>query len=182
MLVRWLIKAMLTGLFGGSSDSTLEKSRALINKDNQLINNDALNADDLNDLIARSSYKSINSDLILKLVSPLDYWGDYQQDHIHPKSKFNEATFNAIGLTDEKKKLFLKKSNSIGNICLLKPADNNSKRAEDLAVWLNEQVESVKENMLIPCDISYSFSDFINFVDERERLIFNKLNAIINLS
>lgn len=180
MLVRWLIKAMLTGLFGGSSDSTLEKSRALINKDNQLINNDALNADDLNDLIARSSYKSINSDLILKLVSPLDYWGDYQQDHIHPKSKFNEATFNAIGLTDEEKKLFLKKSNSIGNICLLKPADNNSKRAEDLAVWLNEQVESVKENMLIPCDISYSFSDFINFVDARERLIFNKLNSIIN--
>ena len=182
MLVRWLIKAMLTGLFGGSSDSTLEKSRALINKDNQLINNDALNADDLNDLIARSSYKSINSDLILKLVSPLDYWGDYQQDHIHPKSKFNEATFNAIGLTDEEKKLFLNKSNSIGNICLLKPADNNSKRAEDLAVWLNEQVESVKENMLIPCDISYSFSDFINFVDARERLIFNKLNSIINLN
>lgn len=85
---------------------------------------------------------------------------------------------NAIGLTDEEKKLFLKKSNSIGNICLLKPADNNSKRAEDLAVWLNEQVESVKENMLIPCDISYSFSDFINFVDYVKYPIF--LLAYVN--
>lgn len=181
VLVRWLIKAMLTGLFGGSSDSTLEKSRTLINNGNKLINNDALNEDDLNELISRSSYKSINSDLILKLVSPLVYWGEYQQDHIHPRSKFNENTFDAMGLTDEQKKKFLKKSNSIGNICLLKPADNNSKRDEDLASWLNDQVESVKDNMLIPSDVSCNFSDFISFVDARERLIFNKLNSIINL-
>ena len=181
MLVFWLTKAMISGTFGGSSDTVLEKARKLIDENKQFLKIDLVDEESIKDLILRSSYKSVYSDLILKLVTPVNHWGEYEQDHIHPKSKFGNELKN-LKLADEEINVFIKKMNSIGNISLLNPRVNNDKRAESLSGWLNDQTPETKDYLLIPPSVSHEFKDFINFVKEREKIIIEKLNFVLGVN
>jgi uncharacterized protein with ParB-like and HNH nuclease domain len=181
LLISWLMRAMISGLFSGSSDTTLENARKSIDEKNELLKVDSLDQDDIKYLIMHSGYKTAYSDLILKLVSPVNLWSDYQQDHIHPQIKF-KSELNQLCLSNEDKALFQKKMNSIGNICLLKPRENNDKRAETLEGWLNDQAEEVRSNLLIPSNVSLEFKDFLKFVDARENLIQEKLNSVVGFN
>lgn len=178
-LMNWLIRAMITGHFGGSSDSTLERSRKSIIEENKLPRVDAMDELAIKELVERENYGSTYSDLILKLITPINYWGEYQQDHLHPQKQFSSDNFKTIDMDDDLIKKYKKKQNSLGNICLLPPTVNNSKRDEPLITWIEKQEGSVKNHMLIPENCDLSFEKFLTFVDERESLIVESLKKVL---
>lgn len=178
-LMNWLIRAMISGFFGGSSDSTLEKVRKSIIENNKLPRLDSMDEMAIRELVDRESYGSAYSDLILKLITPINYWADYQQDHLHPQKQFSREGLEAINLNDDIAKKYKKKQNALGNICLLHPSVNNSKRGEPLSDWLQKQDDVVCKYVLIPENCNLDFGNFLTFVIEREILIVNSLTKVL---
>lgn len=179
ILMNWLIRAMVTGLFGGSSDSTLVRIRKSILEDNKLPRLDSMDEAAIRELVERESYGSTYSDLILKLITPINYWSEYQQDHLHPQKQFSKENFESINIDNDLIKMYKKKQNSLGNICLLHPTVNNAKRDEPLSDWLLKQDDSVKKYILIPANCKLGFDNFLTFVIERESLIVESLKKVL---
>ena len=176
-LMEWLVKALLSEYFGSSSDSTLERARKSIDEGN-LPKVDSMTRDQILERVTKEKYKSKYSDLILKLITPTLHWSDYQQDHLHPQKYFNNEKFNELKLTEDEKKLFNNLRDSIGNIGLLFPDQNNSKSGQPLAEWLKNQV-NMEKKLLIPNDFDLSFGNFINFVNYRQNFIVDHLSTFL---
>ncbi len=182
-IIKWFSIALLEGILGGSSDTTLENIREDIGKGKKLTETLSypLSKRDLELKIKRSGYGRAETRLILLLISDTKNW-EYDVDHIYPQSLFEYKVLKdklKLNIDDATKYLFYEER--IGNLQLLPPIVNKRKSDEGAIDWMKNQNKDYFDNFLIPKLDNYDFRNFIEFVDKREEKIINKLSAILKV-
>lgn len=178
-LIKWLINALLTGLFGASSDTTLTQIRKDIIAGTNLSVTTKLQAEDIDRIIAKEGYNSRYSHLVLMLICSEHHWDRCHQDHLFPASKFTDDELSAEGIPQADWALFKKNANTLGNLHLLSPSVNIVKSASSFIDWSNKQNDALFDRSLVPRNMDLSFSNFPNFVAERTKLIRGRLEKLL---
>jgi hypothetical protein len=182
-IIKWFSTALLEGILGGSSDTTLENIRKEIDSGKKLTETlkYILERSDLERIVKTSNFGHKNTLLILLLISESKYW-EYDVDHIYPQALFERKKLKEqLQLPDDEINRFLNYENKIGNLELLPRIDNERKLDEPPIDWFKKQEKDYFEKFLIPKLENYDFSNFIEFVNKREELIIDKLSALFKV-
>lgn len=177
----WLTKALLSGVFGGQSDTILYKCKEAIDANSnksfpageieKRINTETKKSMKLtDDLLDNVSYSSKDSYLVLSLCyqgvinfQPRLKGNLPEQDHI-----FSQNELKCAGVPEEK-------INSIYNIRYIGGSENKIKSKTPFSEWMDSIGQSKEElkKHLIP-DGEWSVENFNDFLKERKELIESK--------
>jgi len=191
IIQKWLILSLVKGSFGSSSDSILRKVRdAILTNSNvtdfpyvelnkSLVQEPSFSNTELEN-IQKINYKTKYSYLVLSLLYPDRDWKDniYHEDHIFPKSEFTRSKLKKRGYTDQKINAYLNTFNTILNLQLLTNTENLTKSSTPFDKWINSRDNNFKERHSIPLLQDYSFDNFDKFIEERKKIIINKIKKI----
>ncbi len=185
----WLVLMLLKGVFGGASDTTLNKIRPILRAPmnefpySQICNEIEVEMQ-FSDLEIKSllhrNYGSKYSYLILSLLYPDRKWKDnrYDEDHIYPQGEFTQKKLKDRGYDDDKIKAYMENYNSILNLELLTESENRSRGDTPFDEWLEKHNKDVYKDLHhIPEMDDYGFDNFLEFVNEREKLLTDKLKS-----
>ena len=188
---QWLVMALLNGVFGGSSDSTLHDTRMVLQefaRPQDDFPSDQLNAkagrraaftDDTLDDILLLTYGKQRTFLVLSLLYDECGWGtmDFHQDHIFPRSLFTARSLAAANRTS-----WDGMGDRLGNLALLWSRENQEKSDQPFEAWLATRDPSFKKRHLIPDNPSlWKFDRFDDFLAAREELIKKRLVALLGV-
>ena len=190
VIQKWLALVLLKNAFGGSSDTTLTVLQQIINEQadflefpyqalNQGLNIEAtFTATEIENLLT-TNYSTKYSYLILALLYPDRDWKDknYHEDHVFPKSEFTTAKLKGRGYDEAKITEYQKWFNCILNLELLTDKENLEKSAEDFGVWFASRDINFKDRHAIPAMKSYGFDSFLEFIDERRKILTTRLKV-----
>ena len=183
---RWLIMALLNGVFGGSSDSILTKMRGIIMKhgehgrlfpvrelDIAALDSRRLPTTDPNAIkkILDIEYGDNACVLALSLLFDERAWGTipHHCDHIFPQDLFKREL-----------KQYRAASDQIGNLTLLNARENMEKKAKPFDEWIRTREAAFLGRHLIPTDQKlWQPEAFPDFIQERCRLILDRLFAVL---
>lgn len=188
---KWLALSLLKNAFGSSADTTLKNLRdTLITQQSfslfpfdplckRLGIESTFSPPELEKLL-NTQYISKYSNLVLSLLYPDRDWKGYKfhEDHIFPKTEFTTAKLKARGYDEQKIAEYQKYYNTILNLQLLTDSENLEKNKCDFDLWISTRENNFKNLHTIPQLNSYQFDDFLLFVQERRKLIVDKLNTI----
>lgn len=193
----WLISALLTGAFGGTSDSTIGVAKSVIASNIRISQEfplsdlfDALSkqrkrptyiTDDHISALLEVKYGQKLSFLILSLLYDEKSWGavPYDIDHIFPQAETIRSKLMATNLPVSKIEQIIAASAKIGNLQLLSSTENNKKNAQKFADWALNVDSGYYECHLIPQDRHlWDVLMLPEFVREREKLIRKKLLSL----
>ncbi len=192
---RWLIMALLNGVFGGTSDNMLRDIRTALQPEPDGMSEsgsdfpiDAISAtirkagrsagfgDYVMDEALELSYGQRQTFLALSLFYDDAAWGTMQfhQDHIFARSLFKPKE---LASTDRAN--WLNRKDKLGNLCLLLAHENVGKQDMPVDEWLKSRDSSFLKRHLIPDDKSlWTYDRFDDFLKAREELIRERLNAL----
>lgn len=198
-LKKYIIVAQLRQIFGTASNSALTSIRKALNEaPNDSFRMSNLNiirftgdrtlrytADEIDTMVYEQEIGPYTFMLLSLLYPHLKYDEiEFHQDHMHPKSSFEEAKIKDLKLPngevidDEKKEEWRRRRNTLPNLQLLNGRENEAKGAKPLVDWLEEP--SIKKNvMYLPEDVSYELSNFEEFMEKRQELMSNALKDIL---
>jgi uncharacterized protein with ParB-like and HNH nuclease domain len=191
----WLIASLLNGVFGGSSDSMLTIIRnalqsqsegsnfpiSLINKVIEKAGRTAYFDDNAVANYLSNQYGEQQTFLALSVLYRDYNWGAFKshEDHIFPKSILNKKNLGKYDLTDDQINKCIEMKDSIANLELLSPEENEEKHAKTLEKWLATRDRSFRSKHLIPDDPKlWKIERFPEFVQAREKLIEERLMAL----
>jgi hypothetical protein len=124
---------------------------------------------------------------VLALLYPwLRFDQRFHIDHIFPRSMFDEAELAERDIPPEDWEYWLEGKDNLANLQLLQGTPNQEKSDKPFADWLEEKFasdperEAYRERHLIP-DVEPAFENFPMFMAERETLILEKLNALLEV-
>jgi hypothetical protein len=188
---RWLIMALLNGVFGGTSDNMLRDIRASlqgmsgagadfpIDAINITIRKAGRSAefDDfaLDEMLART-YGQQQTFLALSLLYDDAGWGTMQfhQDHIFARSLFRPRELSTLGKLD-----WISKKDRLGNLCLRLAPENMGKQDMPVDEWLESREPGFLKRHLIPDDQAlWKFDRFADFLEAREELVRRRLKVL----
>ena len=199
----YLVKSLVLGIYGASSDGVLTEVRKCIQKqvsDATAFSMSTLEADA--NLSGRSfrideeifdelleTGKGPRSFMLLSLLYKHFKFDEIQfhQDHIYPYSGFTWPKLRALGLTDDEIRDWFSICNNLPNLQLLKGQTNQSKNAKDAESWFNDtfkaevERESFRRENLFPPGESLNLKDFRRFFDARKKLLAEKLRPILSV-
>jgi len=126
----------------------------------------------------KTNYKTKYSYLILSLLYPDRDWKDnqYHEDHIFPKTLFTSAKLKARGYDEQMIETYQRYFNTVLNLQLLTDSENLEKQAKDFDTWISTRDDNFINRHNIPILDSYRFDNFINFIEERKKILQSKLN------
>jgi hypothetical protein len=191
---RWLIASLLNNVFGGSSDSILASIRVAlknagtssdfpIDQINKRISQSGRRGefnDAAIDSFLATEYGGTKTFLALSVLYDDNNWGDKQvhQDHIFPKNMFNYQDMVTNGqeaLWDK----YYDLHNRVANLELLTQQENLEKLNKPFDGWIRTRDASFKKRHLIPDNPElWKFENFEQFVEEREKLIADRLDQV----
>jgi hypothetical protein len=188
---RWLIMALLNGVFGGTSDNMLRDIRASLQGMSGAGTDfpiDAINItirkagrsaefDDfaLDEMMART-YGQQQTFLALSLLYDDAGWGTMQfhQDHIFARGLFKPRELSTLGRLD-----WISKKEHLGNLCLLLAAENAGKQDMPVDEWLQSRDPGFLKRHLIPDDRDlWKFERFPDFLEAREELVRRRFKSL----
>jgi hypothetical protein len=188
---RWLIMALLNGVFGGTSDNVLRDIRVCLQGmpgAGANIPIDAMNTtirkagrsaefDDfaLDETLART-YGQQQTFLALSLLYDEAGWGtmQYHQDHIFARSLFKPKDLSPLNRLD-----WIGTKERLGNLCLLLAHENVGKQDMPVPEWLASREPGFLKRHLIPEDRAlWQFDRFPDFLKARETLIRERLKTL----
>jgi hypothetical protein len=115
----------------------------------------------------------------------LDWLGDvkkYEQDHLHPESKFNLQD-KPLSVTPEDWRKWRGDRNRLPNLHLLKWQSNVKKSDMPLAYYFEnlsyEDQARFREEALLPENVSLEIDDFNEFYEERKKLLAVKIREML---
>lgn len=142
------------------------------------------------DIVNIMSVKYGNADVLatFSLLYPsFDFSNHFHVDHIFPKSLFTKHKLLHVGVAEEDIESCIAFYNSIANLQLLGAIPNIEKRDKEFEAWLNETYtneqdkKEFKSKHYIPF-VDLSFSNFLIFMSEREKLLINKLKFELSVN
>lgn len=187
---RWLIMALLNGVFGGTSDNMLRDIRACLQS---VPVPEDFPTDTINTTIKKAGRSAEFDDFALDDVLGLKYgqqqtflalsllyddasWGTMQfhQDHIFASALFKRKELSQSGRLE-----WLTQKDRLGNLCLLLAPENMGKQDMPVDEWLASREPGFIERQLIPTDESlWTFDRFSEFLAAREELVRNRLRLL----
>ncbi len=202
---KWLNIILIKRVFGSSSDTILSQVRNAFtdNFDEEKIKNDivkfpvsAINSkikkdisvsdDFIKELLCTQKDDKYAFSILSLLYPNLDYKNNsFHKDHLHPISIFTKEFIDNLDIDKNKKEEYYQNCvyNGIYNLQILDANENMSKNDKNLQEWvdketINKDKQQFLNNHLIP-DIDLSIDNFCNFIDERKKILIDKLKEIL---
>lgn len=187
-IYKWFVMMVIKGSFGGSSDTTLAKIRNVIGDKSETFPYNEINKElsiesSFNDMeianLLNTNYATRYSFLILSLFYPDRNWKDtrFNEDHIFPQTEFERKKLLRRGYDEERIKQYQAVCNSILNLELLNESENKSKNAKPFDEWIMSRDSDFKKRHLIPEIDNYEFDNFLVFIEERKKLLINRIKS-----
>lgn len=196
-IIHWFISATLNGIFSASTDDKLIKLRNQLNDNHKHFpifemldakdKSEEKIADELINALMSTNYKS-KKNLLMTLTILYDGKIDLATvdvDHIFPKVKIkNLGEMARQGIADENKFQtdYEKFCNALPNLQLLSSAENKKKRSTFFSDWIaakpDEERQKYMAENFVP-NVDFRLVNFKNFIDERSKLIREKLAEIL---
>ena len=183
IIKKYIYSVLLSGVFGGQTDTLLFETRKVIKENNGDLypineifkvfsskNRPIKKGEEIFDLIQEISYGSDKSRLIFNIIYGSSIGSNFQEDHIFSKAEL-------LKLKKEKKLV-----NNIGNLQPLGGFTNNSKNNMKFEDWLkdpNRNSDYLDFN-LIPYMENYSEDNFEEFIKLRQLLICNRVREFFD--
>jgi len=178
---QWLYRVLLTGVFGGQSDSVLFKTKEVIEKAETLFPSLELNRQiqsigkslEINeDFLNEIRYNSTDSYLLLFLLykneklkldfNPVFKGETPQQDHVFSQNELKDAGYSESDRND------------IGNIRYITASENQRKSNIPFSKWITQISEEEKKIHLIPPG-DWNLDRYPLFLKERKKLMLERL-------
>jgi uncharacterized protein with ParB-like and HNH nuclease domain len=186
LIQKWFIINTLRGIFGGSSDTTLKICQDVIanhhnsfpfNELNKVVAMEPRLSDAEIDQLLAMKYNSRYSYLLLSLIYIERNWSDlrFAEDHIYCQNDFTQVKLSNLGFSTDKIEFYMNNYNTILNLELLDDVDNKSKNSCAFDVWIKSRNDDFKKTHLIPSLEDYGFDHFEDFINERKKLIVEKI-------
>lgn len=194
---KWLFSILLRKTFGASVDAVLMQSRKAFTSDIennfiQSINNfpakeinteikkiTDVGDDFIQELLTTQKDDRYSFPILAILYPDLDYKNNnFHKDHLYPAASYDDLE------QKDKDNYGWKVYNSILNLQMLDANENMSKNDLSLKDWINKQTKDKDrdrflESHLIP-NIDYSLDNFESFIEERKKILIEKLKNILN--
>lgn len=186
----YLTRTIFFIYFRSGTPGKLQRLKQYINNNNMKITIDML--DSMAELqITESRIEDIlNSEKGSRLVWEVLYfigrnWIDkntnYEQDHLHPESRFTESKPFSISIEEWKK--WYSNRNRLPNLQLLDELENKSKSNRRLIDYCNnmtnEQKQEFYNKSIIPQNVSLEFDNFQEFYEKRKQLLKEKIIELL---
>jgi hypothetical protein len=196
---RWLAVVQLKGVFSGVPDNVLKPIRDVVRE-----HHTEFPVDRIADVVragGRSTrfepgeveelldykYGGPYTFAVLALLHPnLDFRQKFHQDHVHPRSHFSAAQLARRGIPATERDDYVDAADRIGNLQLLEGPPNMEKSSEEFAKWLaktypgSAKRQAYMDRNHIP-DVGLAFSDFLEFYEERRKLLLAALYAVLDV-
>ena len=109
--------------------------------------------------------------------------GDYEQDHIHPKSCFDKN--KPVGVTDEQWREWHKNRDKLPNLQYIPKISNAYKNDIPLYEFYNsipseQDRQTFLDMAFIPKEISLEIKDFGKFYEERKKILKRKITELLS--
>ncbi len=199
-IARWLSMSLLKGIFGGQSDSVLKSIRTVIfsstthkfpiqgifDKFKTDPDKNYSFDDDVIKSFLEEEYGSPVAGIVLNLLYPevvLAYGKAIAEDHMHPKTQFeNKAKLAALSLSPTQETFYKDKKNynSVLNLQLLDDSKNKSKGDDELSKWAKINGKTAID-LYIDATTSLDIKDFENFIESRNKNLLAKLKSILSI-
>lgn len=189
-ILAYLTRAIFFTYFQSGTTSKLQQMKNYINNNNYEITVDML------DLIGELRVTEgriedvLNAEKGSRVAGEVLYylslgWANnayrYEQDHLHPESRFSESKPPAISIDDWKRWRSLR--NRLPNLQLLEGRSNGSKLDMPLIDYYNDMNEKQREEFcahaLIPQTASLEFSHFEEFYEQRKALMAQRIRNLL---
>lgn len=186
----YLTRTIFFIYFRSGTPGKLQRLKTNINNNNMKITIDML--DSMAELqITESRIEDIlNSEKGSRLVWEVLYfigrdWIDkntnYEQDHLHPESRFAETKPFSISM--EEWKMWYNNRNRLPNLQLLNDLENKSKSNRRLIDYCNNMTDEQKQEFykksIIPQNVSLEFDNFEEFYEKRKELLKEKILELL---
>lgn len=209
IIKKWLLRAMIFKIFGGSADTVLTNTRKAFIKEfkhNSIFFDKEIEYFPWQEIEREVKYaysfdkeylqnnvilyqkNSFEAFAVLSLLYPnLDYKNNnFHKDHLHPEIAYKKyekiAKKRAEKEPDYQWKDF-KYYNSLVNLQMLDANENMAKQDKSLEQWVNENCgddrKSFLNKHLIP-DVDLSLENFDKFAEAREKLLLDRLIEVLN--
>lgn len=186
----YLTRTIFFIYFRSGTPGKLQRLKTNINNNNMKITLDML--DSMAELqITESRIEDIlNSEKGSRLVWEVLYFIgrdwinkdiNYEQDHLHPESRFAETKPFSISM--EEWKIWYNNRNRLPNLQLLNDLENKSKSNRRLIDYYNNMTDEQKQDFykksIIPQDVSLEFDNFEEFYEKRKELLKEKILELL---
>jgi len=197
VIKKWLILSLIKRTFGGQPDNVLRPIRKIIQENSgeypldKIINyfkgtNKTLvfSDEDIENLLRYKYGQGFTFSILTLLYPNLNFHNIFHIDHIFPKSQFTKVNLRKRGIPVGDVEVYQTHFNYLGNLQLLESTPNLEKLDKDFNAWLNKiylnpkDRKEYRKNHLIP-DVDLNFNNFIEFFEEREKLIIKKFKGIL---
>lgn len=194
---KWLILSLVKRAFSGQPDNVLRPIRKIILENHENFPTGLIidkfkgttksllfSTEDIENLTHYKYGQGFTFSILSLLYPQLDYNNQFHIDHIFPKSLFTKAKLGKRGISEESIELFYDWFNYIGNLQLIGAIPNIEKKDIEFKTWLNKiypdriNQEQFKETHYIP-DVNLDFENFIQFFEEREKLIKREFSKLL---
>ena len=186
---KWLTMSLLKRTFSGQPDNVLRSLREIIkaNGSKEFPLDEIINRlrgtsktlvftdDDIESLLELQYGRSDTLMILMLLYPSLDYNNKFHVDHIYPKSKFTKTILLKKGVLAGKVGAYIAHANDISNLQMLAAIPNMEKQDKDFAEWYEADCPTEKDKIqyrkihYLP-DMSYTYADFLKFIDGRRQL------------
>ena len=206
IIKKWLHIVLLKRIFGSSSDTILSQARNAFTDSfeakkiestilafpfdaiSKKIKRDTSISDDfIEDLLCIQKDDKYAFSILSLLYPNLDYKNNnFHKDHLHPDSYFKKKKLEKKGIEDNEDNSYYYTPcvyNGIYNLQMLDANENMSKNNIKLKDWIEKETKTKDrkqflETHIIP-DVDFSFKNFTEFIDEREKILMDKLKKIL---
>ena len=141
--------------------------------------------DDIDEYLLKQKYGNREILAIFTLLYPsIDFSQKFHIDHIYPKSSFTKRKLLGRGIDNKDIPAYMDAVNDISNLQLLPAIPNIEKQNKDFAEWFEETNITDKDKQeyrhlhYIP-DMEYTYENYLEFIEERKKLLRNKLTEIL---
>ena len=195
----WLIRSLLKKAFSGSPDNVIRPIRDIIRQNGmkefplyKIVEHFKGNSksiiftnDDIDEYLLKLKYGKMETLSTLMLLYPsLDFNNNFHVDHMYPKSKFTNRFLKSKGIPEDKIDVYKEKANSICNLQLIAAIPNIEKQNKDFQEWFDEMYSDKDaayyyRSMNYLPDMEYSYSNFLLFIAERQKLLKETLSRVL---
>lgn len=211
-LRKYLIHALLNGVFGGSQDQLISTLRNAFRQEVKGLDGGtsyrgrftsltfeevlkinlpqqktlAVTEADLERFLTHT--KGPASFFVLTLLYPQLRYADtaFHQDHIHPFSGFTNDALAALGVPPAQQAEWNAQRDCVPNLQLLNDRRNISKNATPLADWIEQMKPAERQAFarehFFPDGVGFEFKDFIAFVAGRKEKLRRELRKVLAMS
>lgn len=186
----YLLRAIFFTYFQSGTTSKLQQMKSNINSFDYDITIEMLNQ--MNDLrVTEGKVEDIiNSEKGSRVAGEVLYYlnlewlnkgFNYEQDHLHPDSRFDSSKPISVSTEDWKKWRGMR--NKLPNLHYLEGRSNGSKGDMRLIDYYNDMNDEQKKRFyrdaMIPTDVSLEIEDFDRFYDSRKKMLTEKILALL---